>query len=101
MKFLFVYYGGAMATTPAAQKKSNDMWMAWFKNQGKAIADIGAAVKPGKMVGKTGAKAMTGEMVTGYTVVMADNLDAAVAIAKTSPNVMEGGTIGVYELMPM
>ena len=100
MKFLFVYYGGAMANTPAAQKKSNDMWMAWFKAQGKAIADIGAAVKPGKMVGKT-AKAITGEMVTGYTVVMADTLDAAVAIAKTSPNVMEGGQIGVYEIMPM
>ena len=100
MKFLFVYYGGAMATTPAAQKKSNDMWMAWFKQQGKAIADIGAAVKPGKMVGKK-AKAITGKMVTGYTVVMADNLEAAVAIAKTSPNVMEGGQIGVYEIMPM
>jgi hypothetical protein len=61
---------------------------------------MGAATKPGKMVGKT-AKAITGEMVTGYSVIMADNLDAAVAIAKTSPNVMEGGQIGVYEIMPM
>ena len=100
MKFLFVYYGGAMSTTPAAIKKSNDMWMAWFTKQGKAIVDMGAAVKPGKMVGKT-ARAITGEMVTGYSVVMADTLDAAVAIAKTSPNVAEGGQIGVYEIMPM
>jgi hypothetical protein len=101
MKFLFVYYGGAMATTPAAQKKSMDTWMAWFTKQGKAIVDMGAAVKPGKMVAKTGAKAMSGEMVTGYSVVMAESLDAAVAIAKTSPNVAEGGQIGVYEIMPM
>jgi hypothetical protein len=100
MKFLFVYYGGAMATTPAAQKKSVETWTAWFKKLGKSLVDMGAATKPGKMVGKT-AKAITGEMVTGYSVVMADNLEAAVAIAKTSPNVMEGGTIGVYEIMPM
>ncbi|XUX00376.1 MAG: hypothetical protein TUN42_10930 [Dehalogenimonas sp.] len=40
-------------------------------------------------------------MVTGYTVVNADNLHAAVAIAKTSPSVMEGGNMGIYEVIPM
>jgi len=100
MKFLFVYYGGAMATTPAAQKKSMDAWNAWFKKLGKSMIDPGAPTKPGKMVGKT-ARAITGEMVTGYSVVMADNLEAAVAIAKTSPQITDGGTIGVYEIMPM
>jgi hypothetical protein len=32
--YLFVYYGGKMAATPAEQKKSMDEWMNWFKNQG-------------------------------------------------------------------
>jgi len=100
MKFLFVYYGGGIATTPAAQKKSMDAWNAWFAKLGKSVVDPGAPTKPGRMVGKT-VKAITGGMVTGYSVVMADNLEAAAAIAKSSPQITDGGTIGVYEIMPM
>jgi hypothetical protein len=102
-KFLFVYYGGMMAATPAAQKKSMEAWMGWFKGMGKGLADMGASTKPGgMMVGKGGAKAIAmGDMVTGYSVVMTDNMDAAVKMAKGSPSMPDGGSVAVYELMPM
>jgi hypothetical protein len=99
--YLFVYVGGEMAATPAAQKKSMDAWMAWFGKLGKAVVDMGASVKPGKIVGKNGVKAVGANPVTGYTVVKADSLDAAVAMAKSNPDIAGSMQIGVYEIVPM
>jgi hypothetical protein len=53
---------------------------------------------PGKLVTKKGVKAIGGEMVTGYSIFKAKDMDAAVAIAKTSPQ-LEGGEIAVYSIM--
>jgi hypothetical protein len=97
--YLFVYYGGAMAVTPAEQKKSMDAWMNWFKKQGQAVIDAGNPTMPGKLVSKSGVKDITGEKVTGYSIFKADNIDAATAIAKTSPQ-MDGGEIAMYQVMP-
>ena len=96
--YLFVYYGGKMAGTPAEQKKSMDDWMNWFKNQGAAVVDAGNPTMPGKLVTKRGVKLIGGEPVTGYSIFKAKDMDAAVAIAKTSPQ-MEGGEIAVYSIM--
>jgi hypothetical protein len=99
--YLFVYYGGAMAATPAEQKKSMDAWTAWFQKMGKSLVDMGAPTKPGKMISKSGAKTITSDPVTGWSVVKADNMDAAVNLAKGSPQLSSGGQIGVYEVLPM
>jgi hypothetical protein len=97
--YLFVYYGGKMASTPAEQKKSMDEWMNWFKDQGKALVETGNPTMPYKNVSKSGVKTITGKKVTGYSVFKADNLDADIAIAKTSPQ-MDGGEIAVYQIIP-
>ena len=98
-KYLFVYYGGEMAATPAEQKKSMDAWMNWFKNKGQSVVDAGNPTMPGKLVNKSGIKTITGKKVTGYSVFKADNIDAAVLIAKTSPQ-LPGGEIAIYQIMP-
>ena len=100
-KFLFCYYGGMMATTPAEQKKSMDAWMGWFKKLGKAVVDIGAPTMPGKMVGKSGAKAISVDPVTGYSIIQAADLAAAVALAKGCPSIPEGGQVAIYEIVAM
>lgn len=96
--YLFVYYGGKMAATPAEQKKSMDAWMNWFKVQGQAVVDSGNPTMPGKLVNQRGVKAITGKMVTGYSVFKAKDIDAAIAIAKSSPQ-MDGGEIAIYKIM--
>jgi len=99
--YLFVYYGGMMAATPAEQKKSMDAWMAWFGKLGKAVVEAGAPTKPGKIVSKSGTKSISDNPVTGYSIVKADNLDAAVTMAKGCPSIPIGGQVAVYELLPM
>jgi hypothetical protein len=101
-KFLFVYTGGAMETDPKKAQASMAAWTKWFQDMGKAVVDMGAQTKPGKVVSKSGVKTgVTGEPVTGYSVISADNLDAAVTLAKKSPQTSGSGQIAVYEILPM
>ena len=101
-KFLLVYYGGKMETDPAKAAKSMEVWMKWFKDNGKSIVDMGAPTKPGKIISGKGIKnGVIGEAVTGYSIVQADNLDSAAALAKTNPQIAASGQIAVYEIMPM
>ena len=97
-KYLLVYYGGKMAATPKEVEKSNMDWMNWFKSMGKSMVDMGAPTMPGKMVG---GKPMTGDPVTGYSVIMADSMDAAMKMAKGAPGMNDGLMIAVYPMMDM
>jgi hypothetical protein len=100
---MFVYYGGVSeaAPTPEQQKKTMDVWMGWFGKLGKAVVEIGAPTKPGKTVSKAGARATGKDGVAGYSIVKANNLGAAVNMAKSHPDVKRGMKIAVYEIMPM
>ena len=100
-KYLFVYYGGMMAATPAQQKKSMDAWMGWFGKLGQSLVDAGAPTKPGKSVSKSGTRTLGANPVTGYSIVQANSIEAAAEMAKGAPSLAEGGKVSVYELLPM
>jgi hypothetical protein len=100
-KFLFVYYGGKMETDPKKQKESVDAWMKWFGSLGKAVVDAGNPTMPGKILSKTGTKDISGDPVTGYSIMQAESLEAAIKQAKSSPQLAAGGQIAVYTLMDM
>jgi len=100
--YLFVYYGGMASTaTPAQQEKSIQIWTGWFDKLGKAVVEMGAPTKPGKTVTKAGARPAGKNGVAGYSVVKANNLGAAVNLAKSHPDVPRGLKIGVCELVSM
>jgi hypothetical protein len=100
-KFLFVYYGGKMETDPKKQKESMDAWMKWFQGMGKAVVDAGNPTMAKKILSKSGAKDITSDPITGYSIIQADNIDAAMKLAKTSPQLSAGGQIAVYSIMAM
>jgi len=99
-KFLLVYYGGKQ---PPPEKKDMVMqdWMNWFQAQGKMVVDQGNPTMPGKTIGPRGGvkPGVIGEPVTGYSIIIAASLDAAVAAAKTNPQLKAGGEIAVYSIM--
>ncbi len=99
--FLFVYYGGMRAVTPAEQKKMMDVWMEWFGKLGKSVVDSGAPTKPGRLVNKSGTRSISVNPIAGYSTINADNMDAAVVLAKGHPNIPDGIQIAVYELQTM
>jgi len=95
-KFVFIYTGGGMADTEEEQQKQMAAWGAWFEQLGSAVADMGAPFGASQTVGNGGAT-----KATGYSVVTADGLDAAAAMAKGCPILQNDGAVEVYEAMEM
>lgn len=99
--YLLVYYGGKPAA-PNERQKVMDDWMNWFKSLGQAVVDVGNPTKPGKMVSSKGVKdGVKGDIVTGYSILKADSMNAVVEMAKKSPQLAAGGQIAIYEVMSM
>ena len=102
-KYLFVFYGGMTpsTSTPAQQKKEMDAWMGWFGKMGKAVVQNGGPTMPGKIVRSSGVRAIGKDPVTGYSIIQAKDLAAAVEMAKGCPSIPQGGSVAIYENMEM
>ncbi|MEQ1788675.1 MAG: hypothetical protein ABL966_16610 [Acidimicrobiales bacterium] len=92
-KYVLVYQGGAMAETEEAQQAVMAAWGAWFGTLGAAVVDGGAPFGASAAVG--GGAATSG--LTGYSVLEAGDLAAAVTMAGGCPIIADGGTVDVYE----
>lgn len=100
-KYILAYYGGTKPKNPEEGAENMAQWKAWIENLGDAI------VNPGTPIGKTNTVNFSGTIseggdntMHGFSVVQADNFEAALEMAKTCPQT-EGGTIEVSEMMEM
>ena len=98
-KYLLVYHGGSMAEGEEAQAKVMAAWGAWFQNLGPALADGGNPTAQAKTIASNGSVSDGGgaNPATGYSLIEADNIDAAVTLAKGCPVLESGGNIEVAE----
>jgi hypothetical protein len=101
--FVFAYRGGSgMATTPKAQEKAMAAWGAWFGTLGADLVEGGSPFGASSTVHPDGSSTEGGAAgLTGYSVVSATDLAAAAALAKGCPLLADGGTVEVYEALPM
>jgi hypothetical protein len=100
--FVFLYSGGKAPTTPAEGEASMKEWMAWFESLGKSVKEGGEAFAGSKTVTKAGPKdGPGGNISNGYSVMLADSLDGATALAKSCPIIAQGGAVHVFEVMAM
>ena len=99
-QYMFSYYGEPHFTNPEEGKAHMDKWRAWVQGLGAASVDRGLAVQAGSMVSKDGITEANGKgRFTGYSVVQAEDLDAAVALTQGCPHLdHEGCAIGVHEV---
>jgi uncharacterized protein YciI len=101
-KFILTYYGEPQFKTAEEAKKHQMAWMEWAKSLGDKIVEMGNPAKPGKNVSsKKIINADDENRFSGYSVVQAIDLDEAVALTKRCPFVIDGGTMGVHELVQM
>jgi hypothetical protein len=78
----------------AGSADSMTAWNAWFERLGASLADRGNPVFSRASLGNCGTDTVLG----GYTLVTADGLEAAVALAKGCPALEYGGGAEVGEL---
>jgi len=100
-KFVFLYTGGQMQDTPEAQEKAMQEWGAWFGTLGGSVTDIGNPFGASASVGPGGSKGNSALGVGGYSVITASSLADATAKVNGCPVLQGGGTVEVYEAIPM
>jgi hypothetical protein len=99
---LLVYHGG-MPETPEEDEHVMKAWTDWFGRLGDALVDGGNPVGAVKTIGADGSVSNGGSNPsTGYSVIEADGIDAAVATAKGCPILVgpRAGSIEVGEIPP-
>ena len=71
-------------------------WQAWFGGLGSALVDVGNAVTGYASLGEVGG---SGSRMIAYSVVSAEDMDSAVALAKDCPVLRVGGGVEVGPVM--
>ena len=97
-KYLLAFRGGSMPEGEEAGAKVMQAWEAWFSSLGAAVADPGNPSSFSRTISVDGAVGPQGPAsLSGYTILSAASLDAAVALAKGCPVLAGGSTIEVIE----
>ena len=76
--------------------ETGDEWRAWLGGMGSSLVDFGAAVTDYAWLGEVGG---SGSRLAGYSVVSAEDLESAVALAKDCPALRVGGGVEVGPVM--
>ena len=109
-EFVYLYRGGERGRSPERVQEQMQKWMAWFKEMGATghIKDQGQPLeRSGKLVrGKQktvtdGPFAEAKDVVGGYTLIEARDLDQAVELSKGCPIFEADGAVEVRPVMKM
>ncbi len=101
--FIFAYHGGKSPESKEESDKAMAAWGAWFDEMGDQIVNPGNPVGMSKTVSAEGIADNGGaNPLAGFTVVRADDIDAACKIAQGCPMVADGtGSVEVAPVIEM
>lgn len=101
-KFVLAYTGGSVPETKEEQDAVMSAWMGWFGQLGAAVVDGGAPFGPSATIASGGGASDGGASgLTGYSIIEAADLAAATEMGRGCPVIASGGSVEVYESMPM
>ena len=100
-QYILAYHGGKKPESPEAGAREMERWKAWVAELGDAIINPGTPLGKSTMVSAEGVKEGSGpDALTGFSMITADNLEAALEITQRCP-FLEQGTIEVAEVFQM
>ena len=102
-KYVFSYHStGEMPDTEEGVAEVMAAWSGWFGGLGAAVVDGGNPFGPTKTVASDGTVSDgNAANLSGYSIVDAADLDAAVKMAQGCPILGGGGTVTVSETIEM
>jgi hypothetical protein len=103
-KFIIIYHGSGnmQSMSPEEGMAHRKKWMAWVEGLGDAVVTPGQPVKGNQMLSTDGASDAEGDnRISGYAVIEAADMGAAMEMAKGDPFMAMGGSIQVAEMVSM
>lgn len=100
-KYVLAYHGGSMPETEEESAQVMATWETWYGELGEAIVDGGNPFGQTRNVTSDGVTGPNDNPVSGYTIIDAADIDAAVATAKGCPILQAGGSVEVAEAIDM
>jgi hypothetical protein len=99
--YLLAYHGSRIPTADERSELSR-AWKAWMDQLGDALEGSNNPMKITRTIGADGAVSAGGgpNPVVGLSFITADDMDAALKLAQTCPQLAAGGSIEVAELIP-
>lgn len=102
--YVLLYNGGGMPETKEEQDAVMAKWGAWMGSLGESLVDGGnpfsGQAKSISADGSVSAGSLA-DGSSGYSVISAGSLDAAVDVAQGCPILESGGSISVFETLAM
>ena len=109
-EFLYLYRGGQRETSPEKMQQVMQKWMNWLKDlgarghikdQGQPLEQAGKVVRGRQKTITDGPYAETKDVIGGYTLVEAKDLDQAVELSKGCPVFESDGAVEVRPIAKM
>jgi hypothetical protein len=106
--FMLLFRGGLdpKSSSPEEMQSNMQKWMGWVEDlqkkgiyvAGEALLPTGKTLRKGNLV-TDGPFAESKEIVGGFFIVKADNIDQAITISKDCPDLPLGGSVEVRDVM--
>jgi hypothetical protein len=95
-RFLVTYHGGGMPEDDAARQQAMTAFAQWVSQTGTALVDPGAPLGPAKTVSKASVTdGPASGPPGGYSVIEADDIEAAIELVQDHPFIARGGSLQV------
>lgn len=101
-QYIIIYLGGDKPSSPEEEKQHMSNYRAWLSSLGDSAISPANPLKNTNTVHSDGT--VTGGSTTsmsGFTVIEADSMEAALSVAKDCPFLDVGGSLEVSELIQM
>ena len=98
--FLLTYQGQPQFSTPEEGKAHMADWMAWMQGLGDTLVHPATPLPRTKTVGPAGVADAQNFPISGFLIIEAADMDAAVAIAQGDP-FTKHADVGISEMMQM
>ena len=96
--FLFAYHGGKVLEMEQETEAEIANWQGWFDSISESIVDPGNPLGESRTVSHSGVVDDGGSnLLSGYSIVIADDIDDAVAMARVCP-ILGHGSVEVAEI---
>jgi hypothetical protein len=109
-EYLFLYRGSRRPSSPQEMQEVMQLWMAWMqdlakgghmKERGQPLEPAGKVVTGPQRTVTDGPYAEAKDLVGGYTLILAKDLDEAAELSKGCPVFDRGGSVEVRPVMKL